>query len=62
MELTKAIELNKESEASLRDNKFIDHANAVRLGIEALIFKQRWEKGRFFRAGYLLPGETKAGE
>jgi len=32
---------------------------AVRLGGEALKFKQEWGKGRFFTASYLLSGETK---
>jgi hypothetical protein len=36
VKLSKALELNKESEQSLRKHKFIDHADAIKLGIEAL--------------------------
>lgn len=34
--IEKAIDLNKESEKSLRSHKFIDYADAVALGNEAL--------------------------
>jgi len=36
MELNKAIELNKESESSLRKHGFGIYAEAVKLGIEAM--------------------------
>lgn len=36
MNAKKAIELNKESEKSLRQGKFIDHADAVAFSNEAL--------------------------
>lgn len=35
MTLDKAIELNEDTEKSLRDHKFIDYADAVKLLIEA---------------------------
>ncbi|MBA7569787.1 hypothetical protein ES708_11528 [subsurface metagenome] len=59
MNLPKAIELNKEAEKSLRDHKFIDHADAVKLGGEALEFRQRWEQQEGEADFLLLPGETK---
>lgn len=36
MELIKAIELNTESERSLRKHKFIDYADAVKIGNAAM--------------------------
>lgn len=58
MNLPKAIELNKESEKSLRDHKFIDHADATQLGIEALklVKKCRHSPNSWFVKE--LPGET----
>ncbi len=47
MKLEKAIELNKEVEESLRAKKYLDFADAVKLGNEAL-------KG--YRIGRTLPG------
>lgn len=35
MKLDNAIELSKEAETSLRNKKFIDHADAIKLLIEA---------------------------
>ncbi|MBA7568560.1 hypothetical protein ES708_10289 [subsurface metagenome] len=59
MNLPKAIELNKEAEKSLRDHKFIDYADAVKLGgvaiaevIEARLMNNILPHSR-------LPGETK---
>lgn len=58
MNLDKAIELNDQSEDSLRSHKFIDHADAVKLANQALIrMQQGREKGYDF-FGHLLPGET----
>jgi len=36
MKLEKAIEFNQMSEKSLRDHMFLDHADAVRMGNEAI--------------------------
>lgn len=58
MKIEKAIELNKESETSLRTSKLIDYADAVRLGSEAL---KAWkEMRRTWRrpSSVLLLGET----
>ncbi len=59
MNLAKAIELNQESEKSLRDHKFIDHADAVKLGTEAMKREQARRNPRHYKIGYLLPGETE---
>lgn len=59
MKPEKAIELNEESERSLRSHKFIDHADAVALGNEAL---KRLLTESPYPSAYqreLLPGETK---
>ncbi|MBA7566297.1 hypothetical protein ES708_07988 [subsurface metagenome] len=59
MNLSKAIELNKEAEKSLRDHKFIDHADAVKLGGEALkreLFKRQTMS---LNEADFLPGETE---
>ncbi len=37
MKIDKAIELDQETERSLRDHKFPDHADAIMLGHEALL-------------------------
>ncbi len=57
MKIPKAIELNKESEQSLRDHKFIDHADAIQLGIEALGTVQKWREEHRDLGFLLLPGE-----
>ncbi|GAH94550.1 unnamed protein product [marine sediment metagenome] len=54
----KAIELNKESEQSLRKHKFIDHADAIQLGIEALKREKEYRPRTEPRNFDLLPGET----
>lgn len=57
-ELLNAIELNQQSEQSLRQHKFIEHADAINLGIEAL---KRVQRRRELRLSYYmapLPGET----
>jgi hypothetical protein len=36
-----------------------DEQTALKLGIEAINFKEAWQKGQYFPPGYLLPGETK---
>lgn len=57
MNLAKAIELNKQSEQSLRKGKFTDHADAAQLGIEAL---KRFLTTRLLLSdppADLLPGE-----
>ncbi len=59
MKLEKAIELNKEAEKSLRDHKFIDHADAVMIGGEAI---ERIQEQRRYNLAFHdkpLPGETK---
>jgi len=61
IDIDKAIELNEESEKSLRDHKFIDHANAIALGDEALKVLRH---GRTIGAHVdpiKLPGETVKG-
>lgn len=59
MNLPKAIQLNTESEKSLRDHKFIDHADAARLGIEALKREQEHRELDIDTRFGLLPGETE---
>lgn len=59
MKLDKAIELNKESERSLRDGKLIDYADAVKLGIEAMIFLKSLRDNYKPKGFKLLPGETE---
>ena len=59
MNLPKAIELNKEAEKSLRDHKFIEHADAVKLCGEA---GKTIESSRRYKLPVplsLLPGETE---
>ena len=59
MNLKKAIEFNQESESSLRNHKFADHADAVALGNEALKRLQDIRGLDASRPVNLLPGETK---
>lgn len=59
MKLEKAIELNKESERSLRQHKFIDFADAVMLGNEAIIRELFFRRPRFKDHIKPLPGETE---
>ena len=59
MKLEKAIELNKESEESLRKHKFIDHADAIKLGIEALKAIEVYRSANESWLSLPLPGETK---
>ena len=59
MNLKKAIELNKESEKSLRNGKFIDHADAILLGNEALKRFQVCRSPNWDYPFSALPGETK---
>lgn len=57
MTADKAIELNKESIQSLAKNKFQDHADAVKMGNEALL---RINRQRGLTIPYIqppLPGE-----
>lgn len=58
----------KLEEASIISTALVEHGAkvlttpeiyAVKLGIEAMNFKQAWEKGQYFPPGYLLPGETR---
>lgn len=58
MNIPKAIELSEAAERSLRTHKFIDHANAVALGREALKSHQKAIAAGWFPPGYKLPGET----
>lgn len=58
MNLEKAIELNKESERSLRTGKFYDHANAIKVGNEALKFRLELEQEDPEIELQPLPGET----
>ena len=53
--LEKAIELSKESERSLRSHKFIDHADAIKLGTEALKAIQEERLGNPLLDGEMLP-------
>ena len=57
MKLAKAIELSKEAEDSLRQHKFIDHADAVKLLTEAA--KRFQDLRQVIRVPYTdpLPGE-----
>lgn len=57
MTLEKAIKLNQESEKSLRDHKFIDHADAVKLSNEALKRVQQMRQDNAFLSPPPLPGE-----
>lgn len=59
MKLGTAIELNKESEQSLREHKFIEHADAVKMGNEALKVTQRERQTSIYRKFNKLPGETE---
>ena len=59
MNLPKAIELNKESEMSLRNHKFIDFADAIKLSNEAITELQELRETVLGDAWSLLPGETK---
>lgn len=58
MNLKKAIELNVESEKSLREHKFVDHANAILVGNEALKHFETYRRHGFLTEHRLLPGET----
>jgi len=58
MNLAKAIELNKEAEKSLRDHKFIDHADAVKIGGEAMEREQLLRREIPYDREGLLPSET----
>lgn len=57
MKLDKAIELNKDSAKSLRSHKFIDHADAIQLGVEALIRLKELRVEDPLGRYYYLPGE-----
>lgn len=59
MTLPKAIELNIESERSLRKHKFIDHADAIKLGNVALKREQYHRSCYPNQSPNLLPGETE---
>lgn len=59
MTLTKAIELAKESEKSLRKGKFIDHADAVMICIESAERCQLARKETSFVGPAPLPSETE---
>ena len=59
MTLDKAIELNIESQRSLRNHKFHDHADAVKLGNEALKLYQHNRLIGQHVDPITLPGETK---
>ena len=59
MNFTKAIELNKESEKSLRDNKFTDHADAIKLGNEAMGAMKSLRANALLGPDEPLPGETE---
>lgn len=58
MNIPKAIELNEESERSLRDHKFIDHADAIKLGNQALKRIVYLRKDMDCPHWMTLPGET----
>ncbi|MBA7708456.1 hypothetical protein ES703_117355 [subsurface metagenome] len=57
MQISKALELNDESEKSLRKHKFIDHADAIQLGIEALKREKEHRELDIDTRFGLLPGE-----
>jgi len=59
MNLAKAKELNKEVEKSLQDGKRFYHANAVKLGIEALQRELDNRSGSKYVIVAPLAGETK---
>lgn len=59
MKLSKAIELNEEAVRSLRDHKFIDHADAIILGIEALKAVKKFQSMGSKICPLRLPGETE---
>lgn len=59
MTIDKAIELNKDAEKSLRDHKFIDYADAVLIGIEALKYHLYRRSTTNAVGSPILPGETK---
>ena len=54
-----AIELNKESEKSLRSHKFIEYADGVKLGIEALKLLIHLRSFGAIYKDNLLPNEKK---
>lgn len=58
MDIPKAIELNKESIDSLAKHNFPDHADAIKLGNEALKVTEAWRKLHPSIGQPLLPGET----
>lgn len=57
MKLDKAIELNKQSEQSLRKGKFTDHADAILLANEALKAFKQLRRSAVLAEDDLLPGE-----
>ncbi|MBA7566307.1 hypothetical protein ES708_07998 [subsurface metagenome] len=59
MNLAKAIELNEEAEKSLRDHKFIDYADAVKLCGEAGKAVEKLRNFPFPDEIVRLPGETE---
>lgn len=59
MKLSKARELNKESEKSLRDHKFIDHADAINLSIEVIKWVELCRVTSPGTVPTLFHGETK---
>ena len=59
MTIDKAIELGKEACQSLSSNNFHDHADAVKMGLEALKWRLLMERDYGSWCGPLLPGETK---
>ena len=58
MKLEKAIELSKEAKESLKQHKFHDHADAVQLGIEAMLRIYRQRRLEIPVNQPLLQGET----
>lgn len=59
MKLDKAIELNTESHQSLANHGFHDHADALKLGIEALKREKQNRDNPDFVVVGKLPGETE---
>lgn len=59
MKLEKAIEINKDTIAFHLLKREIDAATAIKLGSEALKFRQRWEEQEGEDDFPRLPGETE---
>jgi len=59
MKIEKAKKVLKQDQDDHDSVDIVALYDAEQLGIEALNFKQAWQKGQYFPPDYLLPGETK---